>query len=85
MKKIKMHCKKCGVISFANYRPKECPNCEAGERLLNFSEEGTTARFVFDPESGFVRDTEKDEWLTTAQEVFEAMHALCPNTETSGR
>ena len=30
-------------------------------------------RFTLDPESGFVFDRDSEEWLTTAEEVFDAM------------
>ena len=36
-------------------------------------------RFAFDEESGFVIDRETGEWLTTAEEVFDAMIQHMPN------
>ena len=36
-------------------------------------------RFAFDNESGFVIDRETGEWLTTAEEVFDAMIQHMPN------
>jgi hypothetical protein len=36
-------------------------------------------RFALDPESGFVRDTANHKWLTTAEEVFDALLPLMSN------
>jgi len=41
-------------------------------------------RFAPDPESGFVLDRETGEWLTTAEEVFDALSPLLPNVEAVG-
>jgi hypothetical protein len=40
---------------------------------------GSAVRFSLDPESGFVRDHAAGEWLTTAEEVFDAMFPMLPN------
>ena len=37
-------------------------------------------RFTLDPESGFVFDRENNEWLTTAEEVFDVLSPLLPNS-----
>ena len=42
-------------------------------------------RFAFDEESGFVIDRETGEWLTTAEEVFDAMIQHMPNAGVEGR
>ena len=42
-------------------------------------------RFAFDEESGFVIDRETGEWLTTAEEVFDAMIQHMPNPAVEGR
>ena len=42
-------------------------------------------RFAFDEESGFVIDRETGEWLTTAEEVFDAMIQHMPNHAVDNR
>jgi len=46
---------------------------------------GSAVRFSMDPESGFVRDHAREEWLTTAEEVFDAMLPLLPNALDQAR
>jgi hypothetical protein len=48
------------------------------------SEPGSAVRFSLDPESGFVRDHAAGEWLTTAEEVFDAMFPMLPNAGVRG-
>ena len=42
-------------------------------------------RFTLDPESGFVYDRENKEWLTAAEEVFNALWPLLANAPRDGR
>lgn len=37
-------------------------------------------RFTLDPESGFVFDRYATDWMTSAEEVFDALSPLLPNT-----
>ena len=53
--------------------PSPAPGCSAKNR------------FAFDEESGFVIDRETGEWLTTAEEVFDAMIQHMPNPAVEGR
>lgn len=39
----------------------------------------STRRFILDSESGFVWDTNNEKWMTSAEEVFTALHPLLPN------
>jgi len=46
---------------------------------------GSAIRFMLDPESGFVYDADAQEWLTTAENVFDSLSPLPPNVEYQAR
>lgn len=51
--------------------------------MENTSTLPANVRFRLDPESGFVWDDSAEEWLTSAELVFEAMESALPRAQAS--
>ena len=92
-------CNACGAVvqrdlGWKTWTPSYCGGRDRAARLYRISAPSkpnsltcaeAAIRFTVDPESGFVFDRENNEWLTTAEEVFDVLSPLLPNVTDQAR